>query len=47
MPMLLECLSHTPLHGYYDPAPEVVAEVERVHADKFNRMVVEFLGRGQ
>ena len=27
MPSQLECLSHTPLHGYYDPAPEVVAEV--------------------
>ncbi len=26
----LECMSHTPLHGYFDPAPEVVAEVERV-----------------
>ncbi|WP_454752674.1 3-carboxyethylcatechol 2,3-dioxygenase [Cupriavidus necator] len=32
MPIHLECLSHTPLHGYYDPAPEVVAEVERVQA---------------
>jgi 2,3-dihydroxyphenylpropionate 1,2-dioxygenase len=41
MPMLLECLSHTPLHGYYDPAPEVVAEVERVHAAARAR-VVEF-----
>ncbi|MEM5326600.1 3-carboxyethylcatechol 2,3-dioxygenase [Paraburkholderia sp. JHI2823] len=30
MPIHLECLSHTPLHGYLDPAPEVVAEVERV-----------------
>nr|WP_315592445.1 3-carboxyethylcatechol 2,3-dioxygenase [uncultured Cupriavidus sp.] len=30
MPMHLECLSHTPLHGYVDPAPEIVAEVERV-----------------
>src|SRR5260370_23472453 len=30
MPILLECLSHTPLHGCYDPAPEVLAEVERV-----------------
>ncbi|XUW92310.1 3-carboxyethylcatechol 2,3-dioxygenase [Burkholderia sp. M6-3] len=30
MPILLECLSHTPLHGYFDPAPEIVAEVERV-----------------
>ncbi|WNC88863.1 3-carboxyethylcatechol 2,3-dioxygenase [Paraburkholderia sp. FT54] len=29
MPILLECLSHTPLHGYHDPAPEIVAEVER------------------
>jgi 2,3-dihydroxyphenylpropionate 1,2-dioxygenase len=26
----LECMSHTPLHGYFDPAPEVIAEVERV-----------------
>ncbi|BFG73427.1 3-carboxyethylcatechol 2,3-dioxygenase [Paraburkholderia terrae] len=26
----LECMSHTPLHGYFDPAPEVVAQVERV-----------------
>ncbi|WEY37606.1 3-carboxyethylcatechol 2,3-dioxygenase [Paraburkholderia sp. SUR17] len=32
MPIHLECLSHTPLHGYYDPAPEVVAEVERAGA---------------
>ena len=32
MPLRLECLSHTPLHGYYDPAPEVVAEVERAQA---------------
>ena len=31
MPMLLECLSHTPLHGYYDPAPEILEEVERIH----------------
>ncbi|MCY1219487.1 2,3-dihydroxyphenylpropionate/2,3-dihydroxicinnamic acid 1,2-dioxygenase [compost metagenome] len=30
MPVHLECLSHTPLHGYYDPAPEIVAEVERL-----------------
>lgn len=32
MPIHLECLSHTPLHGYFDPAPEVVAEVEGVMA---------------
>jgi 2,3-dihydroxyphenylpropionate 1,2-dioxygenase len=32
MPIHLECLSHTPLHGYFDPAPEVVAEVGRVRA---------------
>lgn len=32
MPIRLECLSHTPLHGYFDPAPEVLAEVERVEA---------------
>ena len=25
MPMHLECLSHTPLHGYHDPAPEIVS----------------------
>ncbi|MBN3857814.1 3-carboxyethylcatechol 2,3-dioxygenase [Paraburkholderia sp. Ac-20340] len=30
MPIHLECLSHTPLHGYFDPPPDVVAEVERV-----------------
>jgi 2,3-dihydroxyphenylpropionate 1,2-dioxygenase len=30
MPIHLECLSHTPLHGYFDPAPEVVEEVERM-----------------
>jgi 2,3-dihydroxyphenylpropionate 1,2-dioxygenase len=30
MPIHLECMSHTPLHGYFDPAPAVVAEVERV-----------------
>ena len=29
MPIHLECLSHTPLNGYFDPQPEVVAEVER------------------
>lgn len=32
MPIHLECLSHTPLQGYYDPAPEIVAEVERTCA---------------
>lgn len=32
MPIHLECLSHTPLHGYFDPAPEVVAEVEAAMA---------------
>jgi len=32
MPIHLECLSHTPLHGYFDPAPETVAEVERAMA---------------
>lgn len=32
MPIHLECLSHTPLHGYFDPAPEVLGEVERVQA---------------
>ena len=39
MPMLLECLSHTPLTGYYDPAPEIVAEVERIQAAARARVV--------
>ena len=26
----LECMSHTPLHGYHDPAPDIVDEVERM-----------------
>jgi 2,3-dihydroxyphenylpropionate 1,2-dioxygenase len=30
MTIHLECMSHTPLSGYFDPAPEVVAEVERM-----------------
>jgi 2,3-dihydroxyphenylpropionate 1,2-dioxygenase len=30
MPILLECLSHTPLHGYHDPASEILQQVERV-----------------
>ena len=38
MPMLLECLSHTPLTGYYDPAPEVVAEVAQIHAAARSRV---------
>lgn len=32
MTIQLECLSHTPLHGYFDPAPDTLAEVERVQA---------------
>ena len=32
MSMRLECLSHTPLHGYYDPAAEILAEVEQAQA---------------
>lgn len=32
MPIRLECLSHTPLQGYFDPAPDVLNEVERVQA---------------
>ncbi|MBP0623730.1 3-carboxyethylcatechol 2,3-dioxygenase [Cupriavidus consociatus] len=32
MPLHLECLSHTPLHGYFDPAPQILAEVERAQA---------------
>ncbi|MFM0504579.1 3-carboxyethylcatechol 2,3-dioxygenase [Paraburkholderia caffeinilytica] len=39
MPMLLECLSHTPLTGYHDPAPEIVAEVEQRHAAARARVV--------
>ena len=30
MTVRLECLSHTPLHGLVDPAPEIVAEVKDV-----------------
>lgn len=40
MPIHLECLSHTPLHGYFDPAPEVVAEVARVQAAARERVRV-------
>ncbi|MGO4328180.1 3-carboxyethylcatechol 2,3-dioxygenase [Cupriavidus sp. 2TAF22] len=32
MTIHLECLSHTPLHGYFDPDPAIVAEVEAVQA---------------
>lgn len=32
MPIHLECLSHTPLHGYFDPAPDVIAEVDAIKA---------------
>jgi 2,3-dihydroxyphenylpropionate 1,2-dioxygenase len=39
MPIHLECLSHTPLHGYFDPAPEVLAEVERVQAAARERVL--------
>ncbi|HEU4818431.1 3-carboxyethylcatechol 2,3-dioxygenase [Janthinobacterium sp.] len=28
----LECMSHSPLHGYHDPAPDIVEEVERMQA---------------
>jgi len=38
MPIHLECLSHTPLHGYFDPAPAVLAEVERVQAQARTRV---------
>jgi 2,3-dihydroxyphenylpropionate 1,2-dioxygenase len=38
MPLRLECLSHTPLHGYYDPAPAIVAEVERAQAAARSRV---------
>ncbi|WP_034296291.1 3-carboxyethylcatechol 2,3-dioxygenase [Herbaspirillum sp. RV1423] len=39
MPIHLECLSHTPLHGYFDPVPEVLAEVERVQAAARERVL--------
>lgn len=39
MPIHLECLSHTPLHGYFDPAPEVLADVERVQAAARERVL--------
>ncbi|MDY0271658.1 MAG: 3-carboxyethylcatechol 2,3-dioxygenase [Advenella sp.] len=32
MTIILECLSHTPLQGYHDPAPEILAEVEALQA---------------
>lgn len=38
MPAILECLSHTPLHGYFDPKPEVLAEVARVNAASRERV---------
>lgn len=38
MSIQLECLSHTPLHGYYDPAATVVAEVESVLAQARDRV---------
>lgn len=33
MNALLQCLSHTPLVGYVDPAPEILAEVDGVIAE--------------
>jgi len=42
MTIKLKCLSHTPLRGYNDPAPEIVAEVEyqlikaKAEIDAFN-----------
>jgi 2,3-dihydroxyphenylpropionate 1,2-dioxygenase len=32
MDFCLECLSHTPLHGYHDPAPDILEEVQRQFA---------------
>lgn len=32
MKAILQCLSHTPIKGYYDPAPDVVAETESIIA---------------
>lgn len=39
MPIRLECLSHTPLHGYFDPAPAVRIEVEQVQAAARERVL--------
>ena len=38
MPVHLECISHTPLHGYFDPPDEVVSEVKRVQAQARERV---------
>ncbi|MEX3944490.1 3-carboxyethylcatechol 2,3-dioxygenase [Paraburkholderia sp. BR10937] len=32
MSILVECMSHTPLQGHFDPAPEIVADVRDVTA---------------
>ncbi|VVE14975.1 3-(2,3-dihydroxyphenyl)propionate dioxygenase [Pandoraea eparura] len=32
MPIHLECISHTPLHGYFDPPDHIVSDVKRVQA---------------
>jgi 2,3-dihydroxyphenylpropionate 1,2-dioxygenase len=38
MSAYLHCLSHSPLVGYVDPAPEVLAEVETIIADARERI---------
>ncbi len=38
MAIHLECLSHTPLHGYFDPAREILEEAERKLAEARSRV---------
>ncbi|VVE72731.1 3-(2,3-dihydroxyphenyl)propionate dioxygenase [Pandoraea captiosa] len=38
MPIHLECISHTPLHGYFDPADDVVSEVKRIQEQARERV---------
>ncbi|MEX3967855.1 3-carboxyethylcatechol 2,3-dioxygenase [Paraburkholderia sp. EG286B] len=38
MSILVECMSHTPLQGHYDPTPEIVAEVQGVIAAAHERV---------
>ena len=38
MSVYLQCLSHTPLVGHVDPAPEVLAEVDAVVVDARERI---------
>lgn len=38
MPIHLECISHTPLHGYFDPPDDIVSDVKRVQAQARERV---------